>query len=405
MAHYRARKVKGQVQAEMIRPDRKRHFLAIAVTYALCAPALAFPTPALAIETSAKHAIIVDSATGAVLLERDADQPIPPASMSKLMTVYMVFERLKDGRNSLDDKFQVSRKAWRKGGSKMFVMVNSRVRLEDLLRGIIVQSGNDACIVVAEAIAGSEEKFAEQMTRRGREIGLRNSTFRNSTGWPEQDHLMSVRDIATLSRRLIEEFPGLYAMFAEKSFKYNGIRQGNRNPLLYREVGADGLKTGRTEAAGYGLAASAQRNGRRVVMVLAGLSSARKRAQESLRLIDIAFRRFANYALFGKGAVVAEAGVWLGKRNSVSLVADRDVRITLQRRMRDKLKVVVSYTGPIPAPIAKGAPIARLVVSAPEFPTLEIPLLAGEDIARLGPFNRIGPAIEYLLWGQPPTKR
>ena len=393
----------------MLEFDHKRHRFAILaqllVTVGLCSTVLSLSKPASAIETTAKHALLIDSQTGTVLLERNADKPIPPASISKLMTVYMLFERLKDGRLSLDDKFLVSRKAWRKGGSKMFVKVNTRAKVEDLLRGIIIQSGNDACIVVAEAISGSEEQFARDMTRRAGEIGLKNSTFRNSTGWPEEGHLMSVRDMAVLSQRIIDEFPEYYGLFSEKKFKYSGIRQGNRNPLLYREVGADGLKTGHTEAAGFGLAASAIRDGRRVILVLAGLPSARVRAQESLRLIEVAFSRFSNYLLFKKGAVVEQAGVWLGKRNSVSLIADRDVHITLQRRMRGKLKAVVSYTGPVPAPVAKGAPIARLVVSAPEFQTLELPLLAGEDIENLSAFSRIGPAIEYLLWGQPAAAR
>jgi len=339
------------------------------------------------------------------LMEKNADETISPASMSKLMTIYMVFERLKDGRMTLDDKLLVSRKAWRKGGSKMFVMVKSRVRVEDLLRGIIIQSGNDACIVVAEGISGSEDAFADEMTQRGRAIGLTNSSFRNSTGWPAEGHVMSVRDIATLSHRIIKDFPGHYSLFAEKSFRYAKIRQGNRNPLLYSNAGADGLKTGHTKAAGYGLAGSAKRDGRRVVMVLAGLPSARARARESVRLIDMAFSQFKNYALFKKGAVVDQAGVWLGEQDLVPLIASRDIKFTLPRRSRRQLKAVVSYTGPIPAPIKIGDRIARLVITAPDFPTTEIPLLAGDAIEKLGPFQRIGPAIEYLLWGEPLARR
>ncbi len=382
-----------------------RRLLAVTAALALCLAVQIRPAPAASFQTTAKHAILLDAETGTVLLERDADTPIPPASMSKLMTVYMAFEQLKDGRLSMDDKFLVSRKAWRKGGSKMFVMINKQVRVEDLLRGIIVQSGNDACIVLAEGIAGSEERFAEQMNERGREIGLRNSTFHNATGWPEEGHLMSARDIAILSQRIIEEFPEYYPLFAEKSFAHGGIKQGNRNPLLYRDGGADGLKTGYTAAAGYGLAGSAARDGRRIILVLAGLPTARKRARESRRLMDFAFRRFRNYALFEKGAVVGAAGVWLGKRDLVRLIAEQDIKITLQRRARSKLKAVIAYAGPVPAPINKGDPIARLVVTAPEFKTLEVPLLAGEDIEELGPFERIGPAIEYILWGEPVARR
>ncbi len=354
-----------------------------------------------AIETPAKNAYIVDMNTGTVLFDKNSEIPMPPASMSKLMTVYMVFERLKDGRLSMDDKFLVSEKAWRKGGSKMFVKVNSRVRVEDLLRGIIIQSGNDACIVVAEGISGSESKFAEQMTQRAKEIGLTDSTFKNSTGWPDPEHRMSARDIALVSQRIIEEFPKYYKIFKEKRFTYNKIRQGNRNPLLYRETGADGLKTGHTEESGYGLAASLKRDGRRIVLVVNGLPDIRVRSSESFRLAEWAFRKFETYALFKKGAAVEQAEVWLGKEAAVSLVVDRDVEITLQRSARRKLMAKIVYTGPISAPIAKGDKIAKLVISAPDFPTLEIPLRAGAAVDRLGMFGRVGSAIKHLIWGSP----
>jgi serine-type D-Ala-D-Ala carboxypeptidase (penicillin-binding protein 5/6) len=357
-------------------------------------------TNAQAIETPAKNAYIIDMKTGTILFDKNSDEPMPPASMSKLMTVYMVFERLKDGRLNMDTKFQVSEKAWRKGGSKMFVKVHSRVRVEDLLRGIIVQSGNDACIVVAEGIAGSESAFADQMTRRAREIGLTRSTFRNSTGWPDPEHRMSARDIATLSQRIIEDFPEYYGIFSEKRFTYNKIRQGNRNPLLYRESGADGLKTGHTEQSGYGLAASLKRNGRRIVLVVNGLPDIRARSSESLRLAEWAFRTFETYSLFKKGATIDVADVWLGKDPVVPLVIDRDVEITLQRAARRKMTAKIIYTGPLPAPIAKGDKLAKLVISAPNFPTLEIPLRAGAAVDRLGMFGRVGSAIQHLIWGQ-----
>ena len=381
------------------RPCGRRAAL-LPVLFALCASAWARPAPAYTIETAARHAIILDVETGSVLLEREADAPVPPASMSKLMTIYMVFERLKDGRLTLDDKLPVSRRAWRKGGSKMFVMVDTRVRLEDLLRGIIVQSGNDACIVVAEAIGGSEEKFAEMMTARAQELGLEHSTFRNATGWPDDEHLMSVRDIASLSQRLIEDFPEYYPMFAESSFRYSRIKQYNRNPLLRHDIGADGLKTGYTEDAGYGLAASAQRDGRRVVLVLAGLPDADARARESLRLMDIALNQYRNYKLFSEGDAVHDARVWLGDRATVPLVVGADVGVTLRKRSREGLKAVVSYSSPLLAPLARGQPVARLVVTAPGFPTLETPLLAGENVAKLGLLGRIGPAIGYLFLGE-----
>ncbi len=350
-------------------------------------------------ETAAKQAWIVDLETGAVLLEKDGTTPTPPASLSKLMTLYMVFERLKRGKLSLDDEFVVSRKAWRKGGSKMFVRVGRKVRLEDLVRGIVVSSGNDACIVVAEGLSGSEAAFADAMNRRAREIGLTGSHFVNATGWPDEGHVMTPRDIALLSRRLIEDFPEYYPYFAEKSFRYDRIRQPNRNPLLYRDTGADGLKTGYTRASGYGLAASAIRGGRRVTMVLTGLASARERTSEARRLLDWAYAAFRNYTLFESGAAVETADVWLGEEDTVPLVAERDIRITLPRASRAGLKVKAVYEGPVPAPIVRGSRIASLVIAAPGFETVEVPLVAGADVARVGMFGRLGAAISYMLWG------
>ena len=365
------------------------------VAAATCLAATASP----GMETTAKQAYIVDLQTGTVLLEKDIATPTPPASLSKLMTLYMVFEQLKQGKLSLDDKFVVSRKAWRMGGSKMFVEVDKRVRVEDLVRGIVVQSGNDACIVVAEALSGSERAFAEAMNRRAKELGLTDSNFVNSTGWPADKHVMSPRDLVALTKRIIEEFPEYYPYFAEKSFRYNKIKQGNRNPLLYRDTGADGLKTGHTRAAGYGLAASAVRDGRRVVLVLTGLPSARTRSFEARRLLDWAYQSFKNYDLFENGAVVETADVWLGEEETVPLVTERDVRISLPRASRRGLKAKVVYEGPVPAPIARGTKIASLVVTAPDFKTLEVPLVAGADVGRTGVFGRLGAAISYMVWG------
>jgi D-alanyl-D-alanine carboxypeptidase (penicillin-binding protein 5/6) len=355
---------------------------------------------AVSIDTTGKHAFMIDLTTDAVLLEKNADAPMPPASMSKLMTIYMVFERLKSGRLSLDDKFQVSETAWRKGGSKMFVMVNSRVSVRDLLRGIIVQSGNDACIVIAEGLSGSEEAFAEAMTVRGREIGLTNSAFKNSTGWPAEGHYMSARDIATLSAKIIEEFPDYYTMFAETSFTYAGIRQGNRNPLLYKKFGADGLKTGHTEESGFGLAASAERDGRRLILVVNGLSSMNERSSEAGRLLEWAFRETASYALFKKGETIDQATVWLGEAAQVPLVIDRALTVTLPRRARRDMKVRLIYTNPVPAPVQQGAAIGRLVMTAPGRDPVELPLVAGATVERLGLFGRLSAAFEYLVWGR-----
>ena len=361
--------------------------------------AIFFALPALALETSARQAILIDDATGAVLFEKNADERMPPSSMSKIMTAYMVFERLADGSLKLDDTLPVSEKAWRKGGSKMFVELGARISVEDLLRGIIVQSGNDAAIVVAEGLAGDEEIFATAMTDRARELGLTSSTFRNASGWPDEDHLTTVRDLARLAQLTVHNFPQYYSYYAESSFTYNGIRQGNRNPLLYKKIGADGLKTGHTVDAGYGLTASVVRDGRRLILVMNGLESAGKRAREAERLIEYGYREFTNYTLLEAGETVVEADVWLGEAARVPLVLDAPLVTTLRRKARRGMVVTVVYDGPIPAPIARGTPIATLVVTAPEAEPIEAPLLAGADVAKLGPIRRIGAAIGYLVWG------
>lgn len=378
--------------ATVLRPHRP---LAVAVLIAL----LVAGGPAAATETPARQAILVDMTTGSVLLEKNADELVPPASMSKIMTLYMVFERLKDGSLSLDDTFLVSAKAWRKGGSKMFVEVDKRVRVEDLLRGVIVSSGNDAAIVLAEGLAGTEELFAEEMTRRAREIGLEHSVFKNATGWPDPEHLMTARDLAILAQHTIENFPGLYPYYAETTFTYNGIRQENRNPLLNQRTGADGLKTGHTEASGYGLTASVERDGRRLILVVNGLAGVRERATESARLIEWGLREFDTYALFKAGEVVEEAEVWFGEAARVPLVVASDVVVTLPRKARVEMTVAARYEGPIPAPIEAGAQIAKLVVSAPGIQPVEFPLVAGAGVERLGLFGRLSTTFNYLLWG------
>ena len=360
---------------------------------------LAVSQPAAAMETAAKFAILLDYETGAVLLKKNADGPTAPASMSKLMTLYMVFERLKSGNLRLEDTFPVSETAWRMGGSKMFVGVNTRVKLEDLLRGIVVQSGNDACIVVAEGLARNEAAFAEEMTRRAREIGLTASTFTNSTGWPEAGHQMSVRDIAKLSAIIIREFPEYYPLFAEKTYIYNDIKQGNRNPLLYGYDGADGLKTGHTTASGYGIAASVNRQDRRLILVVNGLASSKQRARETERLLDWAYREFGNFKLFSAGETVDNAAVWLGEEAAVPLVIENQVTLTLSRQARRKMKVKVGYDSPIAAPIRSGQELATLTISTPDTEIVRIPLVAGKDIPRLGMFERLGAAIGHLIWG------
>ena len=371
--------------------------LAVGIAAVFAMPASA--PYAQALDTPARNAYVIDLATNTVLLNKAADIPMPPASMSKLMTIFMVFDRLKKGSLNLDDTFLVSEKAWRKGGSKMFVKVGDRIKVSDLLRGIIIQSGNDACIVIAEGLAGSEDAFAEMMTRRAKEIGLTNSNFANATGWPHPRHYMSARDLAVLSERLVTDFPEHYKIFAEKTFTYSKIKQSNRNPLLYRDIGSDGLKTGYTEEAGYGLAASAVRGERRIVMVVNGLTSIRERSRESLRVMEWAFRTFKPYALFKKDDVITKADIWLGDAPSVSLTIPEDLKLTLSRTARDKMKVTVKMNNPIAAPVKKGQRLATLIVSAPNFQTREIPLLAAEDVQQLGFVGRIGAAIQHVLWG------
>jgi D-alanyl-D-alanine carboxypeptidase (penicillin-binding protein 5/6) len=313
--------------------------------------------------------------------------------MSKIMTAYMVFAKLKEGKLRLDDTMPVSEHAWRKGGcvsdgSTMCLKLGERVKVEDLLQGIIVQSGNDASIVIAEGLAGSEQAFAEQMNKKGRELGLTRSVFRNSTGLPDPDHLMTARDLSILAKHTIEDFPEFYHYYSEKSFTYNGIKQGNRNPLLYKSVGADGLKTGHTQAAGYGLTASAKQGERRLILVVTGLPSMQARSEESERLIDYGFREFENMALFRAGEGVDTAEVWLGEEDTVPLQAGQDLVFTVPRRSRGEMKVSMVYDGPIAAPIHKGDVVGKLVVSAPGMPSAEAPLLAGADVPELGFLGR-----------------
>ena len=372
---------------------------AVTLTLGLVFVLIAAPANAAPIETAAGHAILIDYDTGTVMLEKAADEAIAPASMSKLMTLYMVFDKLKHGELKLDDTLPVSEKAWRMQGSKMFVHVGDRVRVEDLLRGVIIQSGNDACIVLAEGIGGSEEAFAELMTERARELGLTNSTFRNATGWPDPTHLMSVRDIAILSRHIIEDFPDFYPLFSEIEFTYNKIKQGNRNPLLYKNMNVDGLKTGHTEEAGYGLSASASRDGRRLILVVHGLAGVNERSQESERLIEWGFREFVNATIAKAGETIETAPVWQGAASAVPLTVASDVTVTLPRSARRKMTALVRFEGPLPAPVRKGDAIATLHVEAEGMPAMDIPLVAGADVAPLGMVGRLAANLRYLFLG------
>ncbi|PIW28606.1 MAG: D-alanyl-D-alanine carboxypeptidase [Rhodospirillales bacterium CG15_BIG_FIL_POST_REV_8_21_14_020_66_15] len=359
---------------------------------------------AASMETIAREAILMDAQTGAVLFEKEPDSLMPPASMSKLMTVYMVFQRLKEGSLSLDEEFVVSENAWRKGnwasgGSTMFLEPGQRVRVEDLLQGIIVQSGNDACVVAAEALAGSEDAFAELMTEKGREIGLTHSTFRNASGWPHPEHRMTARDLATLARRTIRDFPEFYHYYAERKFTYNGHTQYNRNELLGKGLGVDGLKTGHTENAGYGLTASAERRDRRLILVVNGLPSKKARREEPQRLLEWGFREFKNYALFKTGEEVAKVGVWLGEKAEVPLIVKDEMVLTLPRKERAGMKATAEFQTPVPAPVKAGDRLGTLTLSFPEREAIQVPLVAGDGAERLGLFGRVMSALRSIILG------
>ena len=360
---------------------------------------------ALALETKAKTAILVDYDTGQYLIAKDHQQPVPPASMSKLMTIYIIFSKLKDGSLSMEDTFPVSANAWRKGGaasggSTMFLNVNSMVKVEDLLKGIIIQSGNDACIVAAENIAGSEEDFADLMNQTAKKIGLENSHFVNSTGLPHPGHQMSVEDLAKLAKLIVSEFPEYYHLFSEKSFIYNKIVQGNRNPLLYAMPYADGLKTGHTEEAGFCLTASASRGNRRLILVMTGMASNKERSEESERVMSWGFREFENYTMLRQGAVIAKVPVWGGKKNEMELVIADDVVKTIPRSQANKVKMTAVYDKPVQAPIKKGDKLGVVKISIPEESTFEVDLIAAEDIEKLNIFGRAAANIKYLLTGR-----
>jgi D-alanyl-D-alanine carboxypeptidase (penicillin-binding protein 5/6) len=340
-------------------------------------------TPLGPVDTTARWAYIQDFDTGATLLEKQADDEMPPSSMTKLMTLYLVYDQLNQGKLKLDDELPVSEKAWRMQGSKMFVALGSSVRVEDLIRGVVVQSGNDAAIVLAEAIGGSEEQFVEKMNAKAKELGMTHSFFTTCTGWPDPAQHMSARDIATLAGHIIRDFPQYYHYDSEKTFRYNGIEQGNRNPLVQKGT-ADGLKTGHTDAGGYGLVASSKRNGRRVILVLNGMASMRERAEEGERLMDWAFFNFEDVTLFSAGDVIENVPVWLGTSQAVPLVAGRDVTVTMPRNWRQKAAVKVSYDAPVSAPIAKGDSLGKLTVTGDGVPHLDVPLMAGADVPRLG---------------------
>ena len=360
---------------------------------------LAYSSSSKAYDTSAKQAFLIDFDTNQVLFEKNADVLMPPASMSKIMTAYLAFEEIKSGRLKLEDKILISENAWRKGGSKMFVKVNDEVAVSDILRGIIVQSGNDAAIALAEHLQGSEAAFADKMTKKARDLGLKKAKFKNATGWPDEEHKITARELGLLAKLTIMNFPNLYPIYAEKSFTFNNIKQGNRNPLLYDGSGSDGLKTGRTRAAGYGLTASVSKAGRRLVMVLNGMKSSSERKREARKLIEWGFREFDNYKIFEKGEIVTDIDVWLGTDKRVSAFIKEETILTVRRMDSEKVKTTVHYEEPLAAPIKQGQIVGTLKIKVPNQTLREYPLFAKQSIEKLGFWGRIVAAFNYLVWG------
>ena len=372
--------------------------------------ALAFalaPRPAAAaaptIDTAAQTAIVIDYDTGAVLYDKNADQRIQPASLSKMMTAYVVFGYLRSGRLKLDDTLPVSERAWAKhktDESNMFVPLGAQVKVEDLVRGMMIQSGNDACVVLAEGVAGSTDAFVDQMNQAAQKLGLKDSHFANVDGLPDSEEYMTSRDIALLGVHLVRDFPEYYHYDAEKEFTYNGIKQGNRNPLLYKDNGVDGLKTGHTDEAGYGVAISALRNGRRIVEVLVGMKSMNQRSQEAEKVLDWAYREWADYKLVKAGDPIDDAPVWLGVNATVPATVASDVLVSMPRNARSGLKVTAVYAKPAQAPVAQGQPVGTLQIIAPDMTEVDTPLVAAKPVDKVGGFSRAAFAAGYLLFGR-----
>ncbi|MCX7644141.1 MAG: D-alanyl-D-alanine carboxypeptidase [Rhodobacteraceae bacterium] len=372
---------------------RLAHALALAAAALLALPAQA------AFETRARAAWVYDQTTGTVLLAKNADAAIPPASMSKIMTLYMLFEALRDGRVTMDTQFSVSERAKAMGGSTMFLDTTDRPTVEQLIQGIIVQSGNDACVVVAENLAGTEEAFARLMTERGRAIGLKASTFANASGWPDPNHRMSTRDLGIVAVRLIEDFPEYYGYFGMTEYGFDGRapqNHRNRNPILGRIEGADGLKTGHTTEAGYGLVGSAKQGGRRIVFVISGLASETERAEEAERIANWAFRQFVERTVATPATAVAEAEVWMGTQARVGLVPKEDVRLLLPAVLEGSVTARAIYDGPVAAPIAAGQELGTLVIEVEGMEPRRVPLVAQADVGRGGFVTRLRSAAAAL---------
>lgn len=376
----------------------KKYLLASLPFIALSSVVLAAPS----YETDAPIAYMTDLSSGAVLFEKNADQKIPPASMAKMMTVYVAFDLIQKGKLKLDDTFRVNEETWKKWnnqGSTMFLGVGDQVSVRDLLHGIVTLSGNDACVVLAEGIAGTEPAFVGLMNKRAKELGMSNSRFGNSNGWPDEGvTVVTARDLATLGAATVNNFPKLYdAFYGQDEFEWNGITQSNRNPLMGKVAGADGLKTGHTEEAGYGFTGSAEQKGRRLVSVLAGLDSYGGRIEESVKFMNWGFKAWEPRKLFDKGTKIQTAEVQLGDSSTVSLVAGKDLFATIPKASDGQISMKVIYEGPIKAPIVKGQPVATLVVTTEDAGQQRVALVAGEDVGEAGFFDRVWAGLKSLL--------
>lgn len=362
----------------------KKILLAISALLTFSAPAWALEPPT----TLATQAYAVDFDTGATLYDKGADIKMPTSSMSKVMTSLVVFDAIQAGKISMDQELPVSQKAWSTQGSKTFVDINKPARVEDLVRGMIIQSGNDACIVLAEGIAGSEEAFAEMLNKKAAELGMKNSHFVDASGLPDPEHYSTPRDLAIMARKLIHDYPEEYKIYSEKEFTYNNIKQGNRNPLLYSYPGADGVKTGHAEAAGYGVIGSAVMNGRRVIVVINGTKSMQERADESRKLMDWSLRNFKNIEVAKKGQIYGEAPVVLGQAKTVPFTVEESMKVTLPQLATSDVKIQAVYSAPLTAPVKEGQPVGKLVITIPNMPVQEVPLVTAAPVEQNGFFAR-----------------
>ncbi len=353
----------------------------------------------LALDTKAEQAIIVDFETSEILFEKNANQKIPPASMTKIMTVFAAFDRIKNTDLSITNKCKVSPRAYKMGGSRTFLEIDDHVTIDDLLKGIIIQSGNDASIALAECLAGTEENFAKLMNKYATDLGMVNTNFTNSSGWPDENHYSSMKDISILSNELIREFPDLYLYFLEKDFTYNGIKQPNRNKLLQTLDGADGLKTGFTKKSGWGIAASASINNRRITVVINGTNSSRSRLNEASNLINWAFNQTSQKVLVEENQIITNVDVWLGSKKNVNLISNKKIISTLSYDQIKLLKSKINYTKPLEAPIFKDIEYGKLIIEIEGKPDIEIPLFAENNVSKLNPLFRVFSALKYLIFG------